>query len=211
MRMRRGSLAFLRRVALSARWMSARLTTGRRVRARLATGGCKKDRFHLVEHDSEAEFFQDKLSARVAKAQAQLRVAKESHDRFAERRRIPGGNDAAGVILTHRLHNAADRRADHRDGATHGLQDGLRYALVGVRRQHEDIKRLNPGHDICLIAGHQDTLLQSESIDLPGKCLALRAIANNEEPETKIGEPRSLFEYIAMSFPVAQRGDDAQG
>ena len=73
----------------------------------------------------------------------------------ADRRRVLGRHDERRLLVPRELGDAAGMRGDARQASEHRLDERLRNALVRERWKDEDVERLQPGNDICLVAGEE--------------------------------------------------------
>ena len=81
------------------------------------------------------------------------------------------------------LGDAPGVRGHARQADEHRLHQRLRHALVGVRRQRKDVERLQPGHDVALVAREPDARAQVVLVDQRFERLALRPVADDDEAD----------------------------
>ena len=129
--------------------------------------------------------------ARRARARRR-RSARAARDRRAAGRaprRAPradrGATSSAGHAVVDRFGDRADRRRHHGNRAGHRLHDRLRHAFLAVRRQREEVERLQPGHDVLLLAGEADGVGETERREPRGRAGRGTARRRRRAPATR--------------------------
>ena len=85
----------------------------------------------------------------------------------------------------------------------HRLQERLRHALQGIRRQCEYVERPQPWRHVLLIADKAHPGVEPQGADLRHERVALRTVAHDHEQRLALREERHRLEEIAVAFPVA--------
>ena len=168
-----------------------------------------KDRFHPIEHRVE----------RITRSHERVRPHRlRGREHGVREQPVDAGRKCAGVLFRDDRRRVAvsgdfgDRArigGDAGNAREHRLQQRLRNALVGVRRQRDHVDRREPGRDIALLAGECHLARQAERGDLPLQRIALRSVADDDEMRIAVRKARQRVDQEAVALPAPQRRDDA--